>query len=68
MGRKGKHVVAFSLVSTISAMKLKVKTTATTLAKIAFPQINCLCERHLWRVHEERTRDVAKKRHFITKI
>jgi len=30
-----------SLVSTIRGMKLKVKTPATTLTKIAFSQINC---------------------------
>jgi len=34
------YVVVVSLVSTIRSTKLKVKTPAPTLTKIAFPQIN----------------------------
>jgi len=39
--KKGNHVAVLSLVSTILGTKLKVKIRATTLTKIAFPQINC---------------------------
>jgi len=38
---KRNHLVALSLFSTIRGTKLKVKTSATTLAKITFQQINC---------------------------
>jgi len=37
-------------VSTILGTKLKVKTRATTLTKIAFPQINCNLKETLWRL------------------
>ena len=39
--KKWNYVVVSSLVSTIRGTKLKVKTPATTLTKIAFPQTNC---------------------------
>jgi len=48
--KKGNHVVVLSLVSTILDTKLKVKTRATTLTKVAFPQINCNLKETLWRL------------------
>jgi len=39
-----------SLVSTFLGTKLKVKTRATTLTKIAFPQINRNLKESLWRL------------------
>jgi len=42
-----------SLVSTIRGTKLKVKTPATTLIKITFPQINCNVKEPLWRLQEK---------------
>jgi len=42
-----------SLVSTIRGTKLTVKTRATTLTKIAFPQINCKVKEMLWRLQEK---------------
>jgi len=38
--QKANYAIVFSLVSTIRATKLKLKLTATTFTKIAFPQIN----------------------------
>jgi len=38
--QKANYAVVFSLGSTIHATKLKLKRTATTFTKIAFPQIN----------------------------
>ena len=38
--QKANYAVVFSVVSTIRATKLKLKLTATTFTKIAFPQIN----------------------------
>jgi len=42
-----------SLVSTIRCTKHKVMTRATTLTKIAFPQINCNVKETLWRLQEK---------------
>jgi len=39
--KKGNYLVALRLFSTIRGTKLKVKTHATMLTKITFPQINC---------------------------
>jgi len=39
--KKGNYLVALRLFSTIRGTKLKVKTRATMLTKITFPQINC---------------------------
>jgi len=41
------------LVSTIRGTKLKAKTPATKLTKIAFPQINCNVKETLWRLQEK---------------
>jgi len=45
-----------SLVSTIRGTKHKVMTPATTLTKIAFPQINCNVKVPLWRLQEKEVR------------
>jgi len=45
-----------SLVSTIRGTKHKVMTPATTLTKIAFPQINCNVKETLWRLQEKEVR------------
>jgi len=45
-----------SLVSTIRGTKHKVMTPATTLTKIAFPQIICNVEEMLWRLQEKEVR------------
>jgi len=42
-----------SLVSTIRGTKLKVKTPATMLTKIAFLQFNCNLKETLWRLQEK---------------
>ena len=62
---KANYVDVFSLVSTIRAMKLKVKTIATTFTKIPFPQFNCNVKETLLRVYEKEQNvyDAAKKRH-----
>jgi len=56
-----------SIFSTSRGTKLKVKTPATTLTKIAFPQIICnvkeTCD-----ACKKKTCDIGKKRHFITKL
>jgi len=39
--KKRNNVVVLSLASTIRSTKFEVKTPATKLTKIAFPQINC---------------------------
>ena len=46
----------WSLVSTIRGTKIKVKTPATTLTKIAFPQINCNVKETQWRLQQKNVR------------
>jgi len=51
--KKADYVDDFSLVSTIRATKLKLKLTATTFTKIAFPQISCNMKETSLRLYEE---------------
>jgi len=46
-------LIVLSLFSTIWGTKLKVKTRATTLTKITFPQINCNVKETQWRLLEK---------------
>jgi len=66
--QKANYAVVFSLVSTIHATKLKLKLTATTVTKVASPQINCNMKETSFKPIRKRMHDVAKKRHFITKV
>ena len=51
--QKASCAVVFSLVSTIRASKLKLKRTATTFTKIAFPQIYCNMKETSLRLYEK---------------